>query len=75
MRRTIVVSMLAMAAAAGACGGDGAEENNDAAPRQAGEGVVIGVKGLEFDPDEVTVKVGEQVRWKWVDNLAHNVEA
>jgi len=40
-----------------------------------GEGIVVGVKGLRWDPEKVTVKLGDTVRWKWDENLAHNVES
>src|SRR5688572_14848219 len=33
----------------------------------------VELKNLKFDPDEITVKVGETVVWKWDENVLHNV--
>lgn len=78
MRKRLLVPVLtAIALTAGACGGGSDDSSSNSGTNSAtapGDGVVIGVKGLKFDPEEVTVKVGETVRWSWDENLAHNVE-
>mgnify|MGYP000103043802 CR=1 FL=1 len=76
-KRLLVPVLLVIAVTAAACGGGSDEPSTNSATNSAtspGDGVVIGVKGLKFEPEDVKVKVGETVRWSWDENLAHNVE-
>jgi plastocyanin len=42
-------------------------------PKPGPSGNVVELKNLKFDPDEITVKVGDTVTWKWAENVLHNV--
>lgn len=41
----------------------------------AGATVAIGMEGLRFNPDNVTVKVGQTVKWTDLEDIPHNVTA
>ena len=43
---------------------------NDGKPAAA----TVDLKATTFEPEEVTVKVGESVRWKWGGGVQHDVE-
>lgn len=77
MRKMLLLWVIVAAVGLGGCGGgddETVDSGTDAPPAQRKDGeTTVGVKGLEFVPDEVTIKVGETVRWKWDENLAHNV--
>jgi plastocyanin len=36
-------------------------------------GATVSLKNLKFIPDEVTIKKGETVTWKWDEKVLHNV--
>lgn len=42
---------------------------------EAGGAVAVGMQGLEFEPAQVTVKVGQQVTWTNNEAIPHNVVA
>src|SRR5687768_538163 len=74
-RRMLIAVLVTVSLVAGACGGGDDENGAEPAEPGTGEGIVVGVKGLRWDPEKVTVKLGDTVRWKWDENLAHNVES
>ncbi len=83
MRRLLPVPLAAVVLAVAACGGssDTASTASDAttptssAPAASGKAVEIGMKGLQFAPRDVTVKVGTKVTWKNLEDIPHNVTA
>ena len=65
-------------------GGDAAETTEQPAEDTAavdtgggaaagGESVEVGMKGIQFDPDSVTVKVGGTVKWTNNESVPHDV--
>lgn len=69
------------AALAGGCGGD---DDADSTPPttttaaaeatgRAGPGVTVGMKDFAFDPQEISIAVGEEVTWRNDDSAEHNV--
>lgn len=88
MRPLLLAPLAALVLAVAGCGGDDAADTastasapaaestpSTAAPATDGEAVQIGMKGLKFDPAEVTVKVGTTVTWKNLEDIPHNVTA
>lgn len=88
MRRLLAAPLIAIALAAAGCGGDD-EPGSAAAPTATtegapaetpapaadGEAVEVGMKGLQFEPRDVTVKVGTTVTWVNNEEIPHNVVA
>ena len=63
----------------GACGdGDDSGDPEPGAIGQADDGkpaaATVALKPTTFEPAEVTVKVGDSVRWKWEGGVQHDVE-
>ena len=58
--------VLALAVALGACGGD------DAAEVATEPGTVI-LRPATFAPEEIEIRVGETVTWKWREKVGHNI--
>ena len=85
MRRRLAVLLLAAGClAAGGCGSSSSSDTAStpaAAPSTAAAGpasgttVDVGMKGLEFSPKAVTVKVGQTVKWTNLGPIPHNVTA
>ena len=85
MRPLLLAPLAALVLAVAGCGGSdtastastpAAESTpSTAAPAADGQAVQIGMKGLRFDPAEVTVKVGTTVTWKNLEDIPHNVTA
>lgn len=83
MRRFLLTSLIAVALAVAGCGNDGSDTASDkpagepsaAKPSASGKGVEIGMKGLQFEPKDATVKVGATVTWKNNEDIPHNVVA
>ncbi|MDQ3632613.1 MAG: plastocyanin/azurin family copper-binding protein [Actinomycetota bacterium] len=79
MRRFLLAPLIAAALAAAGCGNDGSDTASDAPatakPSGAGGGVEIGMKGLQFEPKDATVKAGATVTWKNNEDIPHNVVA
>ena len=61
-----------------ACGSDDANDPEPGAVGQADDGkpaaATVELKPTTFEPAEVTVKVGESVRWTWSGGVQHDVE-
>lgn len=79
-------ALLAVAALAlSACGDDNegsspaatapAPASTESAPAPASGGTAVAMKGFQFAPKDVTVKVGDTVTWTNEDDAPHNVVA
>ena len=89
MRRLLLAPLTAAVLAVAGCGGDDEADTasapaeapaaesteSSAAPASEANAVAIGMKGLQFDPKEVTVKVGTTVTWTNLEDIPHNVVA
>lgn len=74
LRIALVVLVLGVLVAA--CGGsdDNGSASNDTDTTTAGPAAAtVGLKDLKFDPEKVSIATGETVRWKWEENVLHNV--
>lgn len=88
MRFLLLLALIAALAVAG-CGGDDdetattapaetAEEATPAAEEPDGGGgdtVTVTMKNIQFDPQEVSVKVGQTVQWVNEDDVQHDADA
>ncbi len=88
MRSFLVIPLTAAALAVAGCGDDDSDTASTAsdppaaesapstsAPADEGGAVEVGMKGLQFEPKDVTVKVGQTVSWKNLEDVGHNVVA
>jgi plastocyanin len=66
----LLVASLGLAACSDPDDGGGGGAADDGPPADA----TVDLKPTTFDPEEVTVKVGETVRWKWGGGVQHDVE-
>jgi len=79
--RLLAVSVVLLVLAAAGCGGGGDSGNSvDSSSGSSGTatlkpGEAITMKSLQFHPDDVQVKVGEQVTWRNDESIPHNVIA
>lgn len=84
-KRGLLVAVLAAAAAiAVGCGGDddgnGAAETGsggDASPVETSiaETASVGMKNIAFEPQKITVEVGETITWTNNESIPHDVKA
>ena len=80
-RRAFAVAAIALAALAGCGDGDGDSDVSAAsstttttASEAAAEPNTVVLKGVKFNPERLTVKVGDTVTWKWDDGkVPHDV--
>ncbi len=80
MRMLLLVACAALVIAG--CGGDD-DDPSTSTPATAttatdptgrgGPGVTVGIKEFAFDPQEITIAVGEEVTWRNDDTAEHNV--
>lgn len=85
MRRLLIVPFAVATLAVAGCGSsDSIEADSTAstpsssAPAEApaaGGAAEVGMKGLAFGPEDITVKVGEEVTWTNNEDIPHNVVA
>ena len=83
----LLLSVLALGLVAG-CGGDDDEDSGGGAAKTteqpadtgaaekaepAGDTIEVGMKGIQFDPDSVTVKAGGTVKWTNNESIPHDV--
>ena len=84
MRTTIACLAACLALVAAGCGGDDSSDNGappatqpvntDTTPTPAQASVVdVDMREIKYIPADVTVKVGQTVRWKNSDPVAHTV--
>ena len=75
LRLLIVCLVLAFGAIAAGCGGDG-EESGGGAPAGESSGGgpgEVSMKGLAFEPADITVKPGDTVTWTNNEAVGHDV--
>lgn len=80
MRRPLLILALSLSTVAlGACGGgdDGGDSGSSTSTATtAPDGaVMVTMKGIKFQPRDVTVKVGQTVRWTNGESVPHDVDA
>jgi plastocyanin len=84
MRRMLLLLCALVALAAAGCGGgndnggstgSSSSSSTSAASSSSGGGVAIKMQNIQFDPKDVTVKVGQKVTWTNDDSVDHNVTA
>lgn len=81
MLRRALLPTLACAVLITGCGGDDDASTSTPATTttaaessgRGGPGVTVGIKDFAFDPQEITIAVGEQVTWRNDDATEHNV--
>ncbi|HWI23086.1 MAG TPA: plastocyanin/azurin family copper-binding protein [Baekduia sp.] len=68
---------LAASALLAACGGDGDKSSDTPAAGKAAPVATntVNMKDIQFDPKEITVKVGQKITWTNEDSATHNVVA
>jgi plastocyanin len=72
-RRLLAVALLLSSFALAACS-DSDGGSGDGAPAGPPADATVELKPTTFEPDEVTIKVGETVAWKWGGGVQHDVE-
>lgn len=74
-RRAAVIAALLSLFVLTACGSGSGEPaaTGDTGAGSAPTGPVVETRGLEFVPNEITVKVGDTVTWRNTDGIAHTV--
>jgi plastocyanin len=77
--RAITIAAACLALALTACGGGdnskGSSGGSSSTPAASGNTVTIAMKNIQFSPKDVTVKVGQTVKWVNQDTVDHNVTA
>lgn len=88
MRRFLIVPLAAVSLAVAGCGSDdstdpgpdgapSAVESTPSTETDAAEGngdiATVGMKGIAFNPEDITVKVGQKVTWTNNEDVPHNV--
>ncbi len=86
MRRSLLLLTAALALPVAGCGSDSSSTSSSAADSTAstsaqtaansGTGTVtIEMKNIQFVPKNITIKVGQTLRWVDLDSVEHNVVA
>ena len=73
-RRLLAVALLIASLGLAACSDDDGGGPGDGAPSGPPADATVDLKPTTFDPEEVTIKVGETVAWKWGGGVQHDVE-
>ena len=80
MSRRLLASVLLVASLGLAACSD-SDDTDDPGPGAVGDGdtgapaaATVDLKPTTFEPAEVSVRVGETVRWKWSGGVQHDVE-
>lgn len=74
MRATLLVLASSLTLALGGCGGS-ENEGGSAESATPADRLTVSMEGLEFNPVEIKVKVGETVKWINDDEIEHDVVA
>lgn len=70
----VAVALLALPACGGGDGDDDAAGDDSSGDGAAQSAASVEIKNTAFNPDKVSVKAGESVRWSWNDGgLSHSV--
>ena len=72
-RRLLAVALLATSFTLAACSDSDGTGDGDGASAGPPADATVDLKPTTFEPDEVTVKVGETVAWKWGGGVQHDV--
>lgn len=88
MRRLLLAPLTAVALAFAGCGDDATDTTSTPAaeapaattepaeaPAAGGDTAQVGMKGLKFEPRDITVKAGTTVTWTNNEDIPHNVVA
>lgn len=90
MRRFLIVPIAVATLAVAGCGSDDSTDPGTAdapsavqgtpstetnAAEGSAEGADVGMEGIAFQPEDITVKVGEKVTWTNNEDVPHNVVA
>jgi plastocyanin len=77
--RLITTLTVCLALGVAGCGGGsdngGGGGGSSSTPAASGNTVTIDMKNIQFSPKDVTVKVGQTVKWVNQDTVDHNVTA
>jgi plastocyanin len=76
MRRVLTVLLASTALVAAGCGGDDSSSSggdSGGASSGADGGTQVAMKDIKFQPQSVTVKVGDKVTWTNEDSVQHDV--
>ena len=70
----ILAAALSLAACGGSDDGGGGATNDTSDSKPTGPAAAtVALKDLKFDPETVTIAVGETVEWVWEEKVLHNV--
>jgi plastocyanin len=72
LRAVVVGCALAAGLMSGACGGSGSTPPSSSGPKAA---ATVKLEPTTFNPADVSVKVGETVRWVWGGGVQHDVKS
>jgi plastocyanin len=79
MRRLAATLVTALAIGVAACGGDDEDPpagGGEGAATECPEGsVVIAMRNVQFEPEDATAKVGQEICWPNEDDMQHNAVA
>ena len=74
---TVILSCLALGLVAAGCGGDDSSGGDSGAKTSAepaaGGGAQVGMKDVQFDPEDLTVKTGETITFTNDEAIPHDV--
>src|SRR5689334_19550018 len=72
-----LLPLVCVAALVGGCGSDDNDKSStpSGGGSESGGSVEVVMKDTQFDPKDVTVKVGQKIEWENYDSFDHNVKA
>jgi plastocyanin len=74
MRRTLIALLASTALLAAGCGGDDESSSGDTGGASSeGGGTQVAMKDIKFQPESLTVKVGDEITWVNEDSVQHDV--
>lgn len=69
----VLALTLLFAACGGSDDGGGGGATNDTGSTADAGAATVTLKSLKFEPEKVSIEVGETVKWEWKENVLHNV--